>query len=270
VKEARLIAYRLRTVYTCQLDQRESAHSWQIDCAIDDLAISGAGFRSEKGILQPVLEEMDRKLTGAHLQIVMRQDGRITNIDLEGVKTHNRRESRMVEAMRIILSRSVAGFDLQLPRKGAAPDGVWGQYEGILLMAPTDHGSQGASEIAHVVRQVRGDKAIIESAGKAMIVPPEQDQARNFFDTKLDSVAVFDTANGMLSERVWSARGTPTASSALATGGRGIEYLQAGKIRYLPPDAARPDLGPTQEINLPKDETDSSILQWNPLGGKPR
>lgn len=269
-QEARLVAFRTRMVLTCTRVDRGGPRSDELACVIGDFAIVGASQRGDKGLLQPILEEMDEKLTGATLQVVLRHDGRIVGVDLEGVDARNRRESRMLEAMRIILARSIAGFDLQLPRKGVAEDNVWAQFQSTLLAAPSDRGTLGASEIAHLVRQQQGDYAIIESAGKAMIVPAEGGEGRNFFDTELDSVAAFDVSEGMLKERVWSARGNPTASSVLAEGGAGVTYLQAGKILYLPEGSTAPNVGETQEVAPPSGRPDSSILDWNPLGGRPR
>jgi len=259
-KEARLVAFRTRSVLACSDEGRNSRRSREVHCKIEDIAIMGATLRGDRGLLQPILEEMDDKLTDSYLQLIVRNDGRITNVDLEGIKTTERREGRMQETLRLIMARSVAGFDLQLPRKGLTEEGVWPQYQAMLFMAPSGHGTQGSAEIAHLIRTTKGDYVIIESAGRAIVSPGTDSAARDFFQTTLDSVAVFDVQEGMLRERVWASTGTPTASSATAEGARGIEYIQRGKILYLADSMEPPDLGQTLEVGAPDSEVEGSVL----------
>ncbi len=270
-KEARLLAFATRMVVTCKEGRPYSKRATEVDCRIDDFAMKGAAVEGDRGLLLPILDEVDTRLTGATLQVILRHDGRVTNIALHGTPKSNRRVNLMQETMRLILSRAIVGFDLHLPKNGAAPDGVWAEFGGMLMSAPTDRGSQGSAETAHLVERVDGDLAVIESAGRGMIVPAEDGSVhRNFFDTRLEAVAVFDLKQGMLRERVWSAFGTPTASSTITVGGAGIQYLQSGKIRALDPGAPRPDLGPNIEVLPPDPSVDSAIHSWAPLSGTPR
>jgi hypothetical protein len=259
-KEARLVAFRTRSVLACTDMGRNSRRSREVHCLIEDIAIMGATLKGDRGLLQPILEEMDDKLTDSYLQLIVRNDGRIVNLDLEGIQTTERRHGRMQETLRLMMARSVAGFDLQLPRKGLTVEGVWPQYQAMLFTAPSGHGTQGSAEIAHLIRTTQGDYVIIESAGRAIVSPGTDSTARDYFQTTLDSVAVFDVEEGMLRERVWASKGTPTASSATAEGARGIDYIQQGKILYLAEGTAPPTLGETIEIGPSDPEVDSSVL----------
>lgn len=270
VKEARLVAFHSRMVLTCADTGEGSRKAYDLECRIDDFAISGASMEGDRGLLQPILEEMDAKVTGAMLQVVLRRDGRIVSVDLEEVSAANRRESRMHETIRIVFARALAGFDLQLPPGGSSPEGVWGQYQNQLFGAPSDRGSQGSGEVAHLVREIDEGWAILDSAGKGMVVPGnDSGLARDFFESRLDAVAVFDLDQKMLRERVWTVLGKPTASSAIAEGGRGVDYLQMGKIRYLPEGAERPDLGATIEVLPPEGAVESSVRDWAPWSAPP-
>lgn len=267
-KEARLVAFRTRSVLVCGQGERLNRRTWEVDCRIDQIGILGATLRGDKGLLGPILQEMDDKLTGSELQVRFREDGRVVNVDLEGVDKSDRRMSRTHEVMRLMMIRSLAGFDLQLPKNGVSQEGVWGQTQALLLTAATDVGSQGAAEVAHLVRESADDIVIIETAGRAMVVPGSDGEAgRNFFSTKLNAVGVFNVTNGMLTERVWSALGEPTASSALTEGGAGMSYVQRGRILHLPEGADVPDLGATEEVPLPDGRAESAIHVWTPWSG---
>lgn len=269
-KEARLVAFHTRMVMTCHDTGEGTRKVSALECRIDDFAISGAGMEGDRGLLQPILEEMDGKVTGAVLQVGMRHDGRLVGVDLEEIQAANRRESRMIEAIRIVFARALAGFDLQLPPGGVSAEGVWGQYQNQLFGAPSDRGSQGAGEVAHLVREIDQGWAIIDSAGKGMVVPGnDSGAARDYFASRLDSVSVFDLDEKILRERVWTVLGKPTASSAIAEGGAGVNYLQMGKILFLPEGVARPDLGPTLEVVPPEGQAQSAIRNWSPAASGP-
>jgi len=270
-KEARLVAFHTRTVITCVDTGEGSRKVAALLCTIDDFAISGASMEGDRGLVQPILEEMDAKVTGAVLQVGLRYDGRLVGVDLEEVEAGNRRESRMNEAIRIVFARALSGFDLQLPPAGITAEGVWGQYQNQLFGAPSDRGSQGAGEVAHLVREMDQGWAIIDSAGKGMVVPGDDSgQARDYFASRLDAVAVFDTDARLLRERVWTVVGKPTASSAIAEGGAGVDYVQIGKILYIPEGATPPDLGPTQEVVPPEGHVESAVRGWAPAASGPR
>ena len=268
-KEARLVAFRVQSILDCDDIEPYGRRQVEMTCTIEAIALMGATLRGDRGLMQPILEEVEEKLTGATLGVRMRHDGRITNIALRGVDRSERRRSRTHEALRLILSRSLAGFDLQLPRGGETSDPAWPQRESLLLHAPTHAGSQGAAEIAHLVREVREDQVILETAGRALISPGTDSRARNFHDTRLDAVAVFDTGLGLMRERVWNAVGTPTASSAMAVGGRGIEYIQRGRILYLGDGAEVPEFEETAEVPLPDGDADSVLHVWTPWSAGP-
>lgn len=264
-RQARVAAYQIRTILDCGEAARLGRKSWEVICSIEDISIRAAPIDAAQGLLQPILEEIDNKLTGAHLQVTMSRDGRVTNLDLEGVGKRNRRISSMTETLRLVLGRTVAGLDLQLPKKGVigGTGEIWAQYRSQIFKAPNGLGTQGASQTLHQVYRVEDDaRLVVQTRGRGMVAPGSGSDSgpSNYYDTRLESVAVFDPAAGALTERVWTAVGWPTASSAMSEGTAGIPYGQRGSLRLLAPGEGI-EIGPTIETT-PPGQTASTIQRW--------
>jgi hypothetical protein len=225
--QARVMAFDLRLVTTCGNAQVETKRVVEVLCTIDDLALSAAGMPQEEGLLQPILTELDELLTGSSVQLRMNHEGRLVNIDLEGMDRRNQRTGRISENMRLVVSRAFAGLDLQLPR---GDELQWPQYDNWLLRAPSAEGTSGAAEVVHSRNSSEQGFLTIQSAGRGLIVPGE---GENKFDTRMTSTAVFDLRTGRLSDRVWSVIGGPTASSWIAFGAAGYPYIQQGRVVAL-------------------------------------
>jgi hypothetical protein len=225
--QARVTAFDLRLVTTCGNAQVETKRVVEVLCKIDALALSAAGMPQEDGLLQPILTELDELLTGSTVQLRMNHEGRVVNIDLEGVNRRNQRMGRINENMRLVVSRAFAGLDLQLP---TGDERQWPQYDNWLLRAPSAEGTSGAAEVVHSRDSADDGFLTIQSAGRGMIVPGE---GENKFDTRMTSTAVFDLRTGRISDRVWSVVGGPTASSWIAFGAAGYPYIQQGRAIAL-------------------------------------
>lgn len=270
-KEARVAAWQVRMVIDCDDVQPRGKHAWDVMCRIEDIGLKAAALpgdqaTSKRDLLGPILAEMDEALTGSRIQLVLKDNGRVQNVDLEDVDRGHRRASQRTENLRMVLQRAVAGFDMQLPKAGASDEGMWIQHDSLLMAAPNQTGSFGTSDLLTKVESIEGDRVILRTAGKGMVAPVARgaDSAQNLFDTKLSAGAVFDRKRGMLTERIWTVDGVPTASSALSEGGQGTSYFQSGRIVYLPPGIEAPAVGPTEEVSPPGD-TASALQRWNTL-----
>ena len=84
-----------------------------------------------------LLQELDEVLTGAGLQLQVGDNGRLRNVDLEGVRRPNRRLSERTENLRLVLARMVAGLDLHLPRPRKTEGDFWVQYRDVVLFSPS-------------------------------------------------------------------------------------------------------------------------------------
>lgn len=259
--QARVTAFDLRMISTCAPGEPLGRKRYEVVCTLDDVALSAAGMEQEEGLLQPILDELDEILTGAAVQLQVRPDGRLANIDLEDVDRRNQRVGRMNENLRLVVSRAFAGFDLPLP---VGAENAWPQYDVWLMRAPSADGSTGASEIVHAVRERSGGLMWLESGGRGTIFPGE---GENKYDASFSGTAVFDTVGHRLVERTWMVAGTPTASSSIALGTEGYPYLQQGRIQLLS-EGQSWDVGPSRELT-PAEAAQTAIQQTRFLGTNP-
>ena len=273
-KEARVAAWQTRMVLDCAEVHIESRRAIEITCRIEDVAILAAALPGDqktegRDLLGPILAEMDENLSKASLSFVLRDDGRVSNVVIEGLDRPNRRVSLMNENLRQVLMRSMAGFDLQLPDHGDGREGIWAQRESLLLQAPNQSGNFGGSETLHRVHEVAGDVAVIVTSGRGLVSPMTRysDSPTDSFDTRVEGAAAFDTKEGVLRERVWTVSGTPTASSALSEGLAGLGYYQHGTLKLLA-EGEKPDVGPSAEMAPPGD-TAGTLQRWQPMGMGP-
>ncbi|MEQ1501757.1 MAG: hypothetical protein ABMB14_05980 [Myxococcota bacterium] len=258
--QARTTGFDLRIVTTCADAQVETRRTVQVDCRLDDVALSAAGLVQEEGLLQPILTELDEALTGSVVQLQMHADGRIANIDLEGgLDRRNNRVGQINENLRLVVSRAFAGLDLGLPE--SSDDAAWVQYQSWLMRTPSADGSSGGSQIVHRVTARDGAFATIDSGGRGIIVPGE---GENKYDTRFTSHTAFDLRTGRISDRTWTIIGGPTSSSSIAFGAAGYPYIQQGRVVALTGDRTW-DVGPSEE--LPAGSVVQTAIQAGPVLG---
>lgn len=267
-KEARIRAFQVSAVVECQVEVARPRMN-ELSCAFTDIALRAAAITGDagKGLVGPIVEEMAQKAFTAKLQVFQRHDGAMTHMDLDEIqkKDTNRKTQRMDENLRLILARAVSGLELRMPSSGVAPDRLWAEYDATLMLAPSVAGSNAGVEIVHHIVEERADgTVVIETAGRGTVTSVEL--ASNTLNTEMTGLAVFDAKRGMLTERIWSINGTPTAGSSMAEGYSGIPYVQVGRLRELAP-GEMPDLGVTGEAALPGADV-PSLQRWAPLGAK--
>jgi len=264
-KDVRVVAYQIRAVVDCAPGTPEVRQSYEVLCTLEDISLTGAAHPGDAGMMLPVLQEVDDVLTGASLQLQMGTDGRLKNVDLEGVRRVNRRLSERTENLRLMLTRMVAGLDLRLPRPRNTEGDLWLQRQDTVLGSPSGMGTSAGVEVIHRA-STREDGLIgIVTSGRAVVMPV--DISGNLYDTRYEGKALFDPDLG-LTYRAWTTVGTPTASSPIALGARGIDYLQKGEIKWLAPGATHP-VGETREVN-PPEVTQTALQNWVSLGEGPR
>jgi hypothetical protein len=273
-KEARVVAWQLRAVLDCNQITLEGKRAWDVSCVIPDIAIQAAAMPGDQAssdrasILDPILADIDTRLTGTRVDFTLRDDGRVMRVALPDLPRSEVKEGVMNENLRSVMQRAIAGFDFQLPKDGLAPDGAWMQHESMLFMAPTQSGTMGAAEVLHGVRRQDGDVLLIQTVGKGTVAPfSKADSAASLYTTTLSAAALFDTKRGLLVERSWAMEGRPTAGSAVSEGWAGVSYMQSGMLRLLAPEATAPDLGPTREVSPPGPTPNPLLQQWTAMGG---
>jgi hypothetical protein len=212
---------------------------------------------SSYGRLLPILVEADDALTGATVQFLFGRDGRVRDVELVGLhmKADDRRSAEREEGLRLLMVRTFAPLDLQLPRKGDdGGKGAWRQKESLIFGFPSGVGALGSASIGHEIAEVTGDLIDLRSTGHGVIGAGDSvavagtERVANMYDMRMEGTARFDRATGRLLSRDYTARGTLTASSVDAAAGGGSTYVQVGSLRWLVDDAPVPDLGATGEV----------------------
>jgi hypothetical protein len=261
-------AFQVRTILACEKDWKLRKTSWEVSCAVEDFAILASDDdllrretrRDAKKVteteaerrqhIQQILDEVDARLTGASLQLQVADNGRVTNIDLEGVSKRNRREAGMHETLRLVLSRVIVGFDMRLQKWNSLQPGIWTEYSSKLMSMPvvintgtsgdvTADTSMGTSMLVHRLARMDGH-LVVESRGKGVI----SSMGANW-KTEYSGVAVYDPDDGYMTERVWVLEGEPTSSTWLQR-----DYWHAGRIVQLDP-GQKPSVGESKQVTMP-------------------
>jgi hypothetical protein len=260
----------LKTVIGCNKDWRLNKRRYEVGCVIEDFAMQAAVSErrvTEQDIerAQAVLDEIDAKLSGAKLQLQVADDGRVTNLDLEGVPRQNRRQSDIQETLRQILSRVVVGFNLKLQKYNQLHEGKWYEYNSSILSVPgaSSTAAMGSNLVVHYLNPFQGH-IIVQSIGKGMVSvdgAPVANSAVQKMDIALELIGVstFDKAQGYMLERVWAINGSTTAASMFVS----QPYYNAGRIWTLG-ELDKPDCGPTRVVNGRKQRV-AGLPSWEPI-----
>lgn len=284
-------AFQIRTILACDKDDQITKHKYEVHCTVEDFAIQAADAgnlktkaelavmekREEKRKaqgkeattesqqqrrehIQQILDEVDAKLSGASVQLQVSAMGRVTNIDLVGVKSGTTRELAMFETLSKLMSRVIVGFDMKLQNYDFMEQGFWVEHTSALMSIPIeDVATQGNSMLIHRLSTVDGH-LVVESRGKGVIsfAVGDSDASRNSFLSSFAGVAIYDSHDAYMTERVWVMKGVPTSSSYLE-----MPYWNAGRIVQLKDDQ-KPSVGPTQEVTLPCCAIDG-IAPWTAI-----
>lgn len=268
--EIRVSGFQIRAVLDCDVDFVLGPNAREVTCALEDVGL----------VLRPIVysasddqivAELDATLTRAAVQLQVREDGSVPNVDLEGVSGASQRESVRREQLRQMISRAVLPFHLKLEdtvRLGSS----WYDYESPLFWMVTQSqavdyrgtrggraagtASLGASTVASFLDVLDEKHLVIQSVGKATMVgnPPvvgqlsqdlegkwtESMPPTDQFALELTSVGIVDRDSGILTERVWVVKGGMTASSPNTLSGG--TWFYAGRLRMLAQDE-HPNVG---------------------------
>lgn len=249
--QVRVAEVRTNAVLDCAPERTLGKRGWEIRCDVRDFGIQAAPESTDHGLLE-ILDELDGRLTGqAWVEVVMTADGRVRSVDLEGVDKSNRRLQEIHESLRLLLTRSMAGFDLRLPRKGDDKDaGEWEQGAPLAMGLLTSQGTMGSARITHTLTPGEAGVVEIASAGRGVLGSGEtiavngNERPRDLFDMSLEGTATFDTAHGRLLRREVVVHGQPTASSVSAEGTPGVASSQAIVLTWVAPGTELDPIGP--------------------------
>lgn len=258
--------FQIRTILRCNKDWKLGRRRYEVGCVIEDFAMQAAidERRVKEGDItkaQAVLDEIDAKLSGAAVQLQVADDGRVTNIDLEGVTADNSREQVIAETLRQVMGRIVFGFDLKLQKYNQLHEGKWPEYNSKLMtfpLPPEVGGAPSSSLIVHYLNRYKGH-ILVQSIGKGVVQLPLDDTFNPTWTTDLIGVSLFDPDQGFMLERVWALSGESSASAMFDQGA----YFHAGRITMLGAED-KPDLGPTRVVNGRRQHT-PELPAWEPI-----
>ncbi len=274
------VAVEIRLVVACEKTWRRGKKFFEVDCQIEDVALQAASWRKSEPNAQRVLDELDAALSKARLQLVVNWDGRLDDIDLEGLNEGTMRELAVREQARQLLVRAMAGFHMKLPPENQVRQGQWVEYGSTLFQIPwmdqksaaeamesrrppQIFNSIGGAYILHQVDPFQGH-VVVQSVGQGTVLIGDQDTGNaSFFKLQLDSVGIFDKASGFMTERVWTLSGWSTASSVLSDGRMDAVYFHNGRLRQLGTED-KPEVGPTRLVARPG-ITETELPLWEPL-----
>jgi hypothetical protein len=247
----------------CDKDHKLAQKRFEVSCVLEDVALRANTMRSERGELDlergaDILRQLDAKLTGARVQLQVLDDGRVDNVDLEGLVAQNRRINQMNETLRTLVGRAMSGFHLKLQKFNQLQEGKWVEFNSKVLTMPAtaELSPMGSSTTVHYLNQFKGH-TIVQTLGRG-VVSVGVENSRTY-DLELVGVSLFDREEGYMTERVWSVDGRSTAGAFFDDAG----YFFAGRIDLLE-EAERPDLGPTQLVQGPS-ESGTGLPPWVPL-----
>lgn len=259
--QARAIAWQVRVVVDCVAGEDSTRRLLAISCNVDDLGIMGTAMPGDQatgrraGLLSTILPEVDRRVTGATIEMSLRRDGRLEAFELVGLPNTERREGLMAENMRIVFSRAFAAFEMPLPRNGVAEGGVWAHNRSALFQTPTLVGTVGSAAFVNRAIVLEGGHVSIASAGRGVSQIGEGGITLSMDHT---GTAVFDPSGGDLLERTWHVAGIPTAGSLGNEGTQAPDYQQYGHLVRLRPGESY-DVGDTLEMDLPGEPSSLTV-----------
>jgi hypothetical protein len=221
-------ALSIRAVLACNLDAPLGKRGYEVLCVLEDLQLSAAHADPNPGPLaragaDAVLAHLDDTLTGASLQLHVRANGAVSNVDLEGLEAGDRRSASAAEALRGVLGRLAAGFHLKA--KHGLGD-TWVERDPLLLRLPSLIGSSGSSELVHRFSEV-DHMWVVQTVGSG--------------------VASVPIPTGAVSTSGFGPRGAQAGGVKATSGGSGVGSQDHGGFR-----PEEPYQHPVEMVGIPK------------------
>jgi hypothetical protein len=259
--DRRVLDWHINMVTTCEAKGTYGKKAAEVHCTIDEIAMKMRPTRGDENQMIDLINEWDEKLTGAKLVLKWGYDGRIHSYELEGIEypRTNQRVREIEQSMRLMIGRTFAGLELQLPKKGDDKGKVWELRDPIIMGFPTLYGDLGGMKSDAQVKETEGSNVIIDVYGEGTRGPAitgSDERPLNMWDMKMVAQATFDLEEKSLISSLMEARGVVTPSSQLAEGGKPLPYVQLVASEQVPLDA---ELAP-----LPENEAiafDGRIIQ---------
>ncbi len=181
---------------------------FDVTCTIDEIKLQGSAVATEQQKLDTIFAQHEETLKGATVELVLRPDGHIKTLDLEGVEKKYERGNDVHEQLRQLLRRVFAPLGAQLPKNGDDPGKPWrhkGQpaYFDLFVTQGTDsatYGTTGGSRVDYGIVGQHDGRTLIEYAGVANVTTVVEREAGGGLGINLKGggVLAFDAAAGQI------------------------------------------------------------------------
>ncbi|MBX2797757.1 MAG: hypothetical protein KTR31_08820 [Myxococcales bacterium] len=283
---------QIHAVLRCNKEAKLGKKRMEVRCRIEDLGLQAIATRWSKPSDQPlvasVLQQLDARMTDADVQLQVRADGGVPNVDLEGTNDSRDVQDRAAdEALRALLGQVMAAFALVVPNQGTRL-GVFEEKNPPLLRIPGVLPSGGSTRMVHTVSR-RDMTQIVQTLGEGGVqLPLPNGRVQNFiqcmaeddlcaelehafpkgnmldqdarYDIRASGVAAYDRATGILSERIWQLQ---AQGRVIGANVRLPPYVNRGRLTQIERDARR-DVGPTRQVAAPGQPA-HGLPPWVPL-----
>ncbi len=240
--DRRILDWHVNMVTTCEAKDRFGKKAAEVHCTIDDIALKMRPTRGDENDMLALVNEWDEKLTGGVMVFKWALDGRLLTYEIEGVEypRTNQRTREIVQTMRLVVGRTFAGLEVQLPKKGDDKGKTWELRDPMIMGFPSLVGAMGGMKSDAQVKETKGSNVIIDAFGQGTRGPAitgADERPLNMWDMKMVAQATFDLEEKSLLSNVMEARGIVTPSSQLGEGGRSLPYVQLVASEQVPLDA---------------------------------
>lgn len=211
--DARLTDYTLGLETDCKVTEVDPVEV-ELHCAVRRAQLGGRAYGDEQPKLDEIFVEYSSLLAGSTIQLVMRTDGTVRELDLEGLPATFDREVSRNEALRMMVRGALAPLEFVLPKDGSA-DKAWKQKGSpMALRLPAVTGTSGGVRVTREVTGVTGDMVDVSVIGAGTVVAG--DTARTVSIHSVGTVR-FDAAQGVVARSEMTVTGTYTASGSFST-----------------------------------------------------
>ena len=240
----------LQAVVDCVVGEEHRGAS-DVACTVEAASWTGMTFTTEAGRLQPVLEELEAKLTGATVDLRLTADGHLRGVEIDLTPVDgfiNRRTRSTDQFLRMVVVRALAPLDLRIPEGGFPTTETWVDSSSLTVPMPVTWGSSASGHLVHRAIPHDDARVVVQTVGEATLVPGGfLEPGTLVLDATLEGFTVFDHDSGRVSEAVFTTTAEPTATS----GPLARPYRVQNQVRALGPDEAI-TLPPTRELEPPQ------------------
>jgi hypothetical protein len=223
--QARMFRIELAAQYVCTGEPVRK--DVKLTCKVEDARMGGAAVSADQDQVAEILREYERKLKEATVEVIVRSDGHIKLVDLEGVSKDLLRENEIQEILRQIVRRSLAPLGMQAPRGGADPGRAW-RHKGppAFFELFSKYGSSGGMLYEYTWKGESDGMIAVTAAGRATVATTQQREAGLPASLGLDGTGAyrFDGAAGELAYAEVAVSGETTASYSLPGSTQGFGY----------------------------------------------